>query len=142
VPTVAEITPSAQEVADLIPRLVPDADGTETGAFSTTTNPSADAVGRLAARAAAWVIARFPRLSDQHVTVARDLAALLTAARVARPLDEPEYDRLRGEIEAEMVALRAVVDDAADGVLDGAGGTPQHSFPDVLDSYGYVQVIY
>jgi hypothetical protein len=139
---VSEITPSAQDVADLIPRLVPDADGIETGSFSTTTNPSEAAVNRLAARAAAWVIARFPHLTEQHVVVAQDLAALLTAARVARPLDESKYDRLRSEIETELVALRAVVDDAADGTLDGVGGSPQHSFPDVLDTYGYVQVVY
>jgi hypothetical protein len=37
-----------------------------------------------------------------------------------------------------------LVNDAADGVLDGSGsvGSPQHSFPEVRDSYGYVSVIY
>lgn len=140
--TLADITPTPQDVADLIPRLVPDVDGTESGAFSATTIPSATAVTRLATKAAAWVLARFPRLADTHTTVARDVAALITAARVARPLDESEYDRLRDELERELGALRVIVDDSADGTLDGAGSSPQHSFPEVLDSYGYVSVVY
>lgn len=138
---VADVTPTPQDVADLIPRLVPDVDGTETGTFTATTIPSADAVSRLAARAAAWVLARFPTLAEQHLTVARDVAALLTAARVARPLDTQEYDRLRAELDLELTSLRAIVDDAADGVADGVSA-PLHSFPDVLDDYGQVIVLY
>jgi predicted ATPase len=129
--TLDQITPAPQDVADLIPRLVPDADGTETGSFSTTTNPTAAAVQRLADRAAAWVLAAFPRLTEQHAVVAKDVAALVTAARVARPLDESEYDRLRQELEQDLASLRLIVADAADGTVDGLAGSPLHSFPDV-----------
>lgn len=129
-------TPTAQDVADLIPRLVPDVDGTETGSFSATTIPTAAAVQRLADRVAAIVAATVGPVPPELLPVASDVAAIGTAVRVARPLDAAEAERLQTEYDAALGRLQTAVRDAADGVVDGSGdlvADPLHSFPEALD---------
>jgi hypothetical protein len=134
-------TPTAQDVADLIPRLVPDADGTETGTFTTTTNPTADAVLRLAGRVAAYVqtyTGPIPDAPAELAIVAKDTAALGTAARVALPLDAEQSKDLREQFTAALDRLRLMVQDAKDGAVGGGSADVAYSFPGIADDLDLV----
>lgn len=134
-------TPSADDVANLIARLLPSADGLVTGVLSPTTIPTAQQVEGIVRGLVAELQLDLPSLTTEQQPAARRVVALGAAAQVAEsyfPEVSAEYQRrLDDAYERAREKLLAGVRGTADGdpVLMPTGAYPDG--PDELVVLGH-----
>lgn len=141
----ADITPTAQDIADFIPRRTVGGSGIPTGTFGTTTSPTDTQVVRVGASVAAEVLAAAPDLPDVLIGQAKRIAALGAAAQLELSYWPEDRDTIAKELEARYVAslqrLAAATELITGKVEPGEGGSgaagdivasPQYNYPDLL----------
>lgn len=132
-PTVAEITPTVEEVAGRIKSRTRDADGFEHGTFNDQTVITEAEAEAQASRAARWVALKLGAVhttwDGDLVASARDVVADFAALYIASSSFDEEDGSSALVISLEKTAdagLAAVIETARD---NQPGGRPFHSIP-------------
>lgn len=132
-PTPPPWTPTTTDVGAVIARLVPDQNGQNSGVFTAATIPTDTQVQGLIVRVVADVALTIGTVPVEAWDVARDVAAIGAAARVATAffpeVDDEFLRRLYDQFDAALERLRGNVQRITGGGADGFGNDPQGAFP-------------
>lgn len=145
VTTVGNIEPSAQDIADFIPRRTIEVNGLPTGSFGETTSPTDSQAFRIGQSVAQEVLTAVPGLPASMYPQAKRVAALGAAAQIELAYFPEDADTVAKQLEdrylkatealTRAVELATGVDQPGDGTT-GSGqavpAAPAYNFPDLL----------